>query len=382
MRRGTLVVLSGPSGVGKDTIINIITFRSSFRRFPTYTTRKSRPGEINGVHYYFVDEDTFMSLLRGGDLLDHVVIAGNHYGLPIKNFYEFLKSGQDIIISLVLGSALMLKRIIPEAILVFVLPPSHKENLARMRNREMMEWEIARRLRDDPTMLQAARFYDFIVVNYEGEEQETAERILEFVRQKCEVTPRVGLQKSREDKIMRIFPEFFATNNDNKLREVNEILGFNLKQIAIDLVEPQSVKVEDVVSEKAKDAFYKTGKLVLVEDTGLEFEAWNELPGALIKWFLATVGNEGILKMLKGETNRKAIAKTAIGFFDGTQTRISVGEIYGTIPDTIRGTGGFGWDPIFIPDGYEKSFAEMTSVEKNTISMRKLALERMKSELK
>jgi XTP/dITP diphosphohydrolase len=177
-------------------------------------------------------------------------------------------------------------------------------------------------------------------------------------------------------------PEFFATKNENKLHEVNEILGRNLKQISVDLFEPQGVKVEEVVREKAEDAFHKTGKFVLVEDTSLEFAAWNGLPGALIKWFLDTVGNEGILKMLSGEMSRKAIAKTAVGFFDSAQSRVFVGEISGTIPGMIRGAGGFGWDPIFVPDGYEKSFAEMTSAEKNAISMRKLALERMKTELK
>jgi XTP/dITP diphosphohydrolase len=179
-----------------------------------------------------------------------------------------------------------------------------------------------------------------------------------------------------------MYPEFLATKNENKLREVNEILGRSLKQISADLFEPQGVRVEDVVSEKAKDAFQKTGKFVLVEDTGLEFAAWNGLPGALIKWFFDSVGNDGILKMLSGETNRQATAKTAIGFFDGTETHLFVGEVSGTIPETIRGTGGFGWDPIFIPAGYQKSFAEMTPTEKNAVSMRKFALERMKAKLK
>ena len=179
-----------------------------------------------------------------------------------------------------------------------------------------------------------------------------------------------------------MYPEFFATKNENKLREVNEILGRNLEQISVELFEPQGVDVEMIVREKAEDAFHKTGKFVLVEDTSLEFAAWNGLPGALIKWFLDTVGNEGILKMLAGESNRKAVAKTAVGFFDGAQSRVFIGKVSGTIPEIARGTSGFGWDPIFIPDSHEKSFAEMTSIEKNTISMRKLALERMKTELK
>ena len=181
-------------------------------------------------------------------------------------------------------------------------------------------------------------------------------------------------------KITHMYPEFFATKNEDKLREVNEILGRNIKQISVDLFEPQGINVENIVREKAEDAFHKTGKVVLVEDTGLECAAWKGLPGALIKWFLDTVGNEGILKMLADETNRKATAKTAVGFFDGTQAHTFTGEISGTIPKTARGTDGFGWDPIFIPDGHKKTFAEMTSTEKNAISMRKLALEHMKIE--
>lgn len=179
-----------------------------------------------------------------------------------------------------------------------------------------------------------------------------------------------------------MYPKFFATKNDNKLREVNNILGYNLEQISLELFEPQNIKVEEVVKEKAKDAFQKSGKIVLVDDTSLEIAAWNKLPGALIKWFLNTVDNDGILKMLATEENRKAVAKTAVGFFNGEKSHIFVGEISGTIAKTVRGTEGFGFDAIFIPDGYEESFAEMSEIEKNEISMRKLALEKMRDGLK
>ena len=174
-------------------------------------------------------------------------------------------------------------------------------------------------------------------------------------------------------------PMLFATTNENKVREVREILGDAVEQVSIDLLEPQGIRVEDVVRIKAKDAFRQAGKPTLVEDTGLEIAAWNGLPGALISWFLDTVGNEGILTMLADETGRAAIAKTAIGFFDGKKDHLFVGEVSGTISNTICGTKGFGWDPIFIPDGYDASFAEMNSADKNAISMRKRALEHMKT---
>lgn len=175
-----------------------------------------------------------------------------------------------------------------------------------------------------------------------------------------------------------MYPKFFATTNKNKLREANEILGEALESIEIELVEPQALDVEEVVKEKARDAFVKTGKPVLVEDTGIYFDAWNGLPGALVKWFLQTVGNGGIVKMMDNESNRNVTAKTAVGFYDGQDYYIYTGEIKGRIAENIQGESGFGWDPIFIPNGYDKSFAQMSPEQKNEISMRHIALKRLK----
>ena len=169
-------------------------------------------------------------------------------------------------------------------------------------------------------------------------------------------------------------PELFATKNADKLREINQILGHELTSVGLELFEPQGIDVAEVVREKAQDAFNQTGKPTLVEDTGLEFKAWNGLPGALIKWFLKSVNNEGILAMFKDEVNRAAVAKTAVGFYDGSESHVFLGEITGTIPLTPKGDKGFGWDPIFVPDGHTKTFAEMDAEEKNAISMRKEAV--------
>lgn len=173
-------------------------------------------------------------------------------------------------------------------------------------------------------------------------------------------------------------PKYFATTNTNKLQEISDILGFPLEQISLDLLEPQGLDVREVVTTKAKDAYERTGKAVLVEDTGLAIVAWNGLPGALIKWFMETVGNEGILRMLTAETNRRATATTAVGFYDGTTMHLFVGELSGTVPHEQKGESSFGWDPIFVPNGHTKSFAEMTKEEKNTVSMRKIAVMKMR----
>lgn len=170
----------------------------------------------------------------------------------------------------------------------------------------------------------------------------------------------------------------FATGNENKLREAQQITGIPFEGLVVDLPEIQAVDVADVVEEKAKVAYKIANEPVLVEDTGLSIEAWGGLPGALIKWFMKTVNNDGILKMMKAESNRAAIATTYLAYFDGVKTHTFTGSIKGMIPESIKGESGFGWDPIFVPEGSNKSFAEMTSEEKNDLSMRAKAFQSMK----
>lgn len=170
----------------------------------------------------------------------------------------------------------------------------------------------------------------------------------------------------------------FATSNQGKLREASQITGLVFEGVSLDLPEPQAIAVADVVREKAKAAYAAVGEAVLVEDTGLAFDAWKGLPGALIKWFLESVGNEGILKMLAAETNRGAAAVSRLCWYDGTTFHEFEGSVRGRVPMSVQGTSGFGWDAIFVPDGHENSFAEMSAEEKNTLSMRARAFEAMK----
>ena len=146
----------------------------------------------------------------------------------------------------------------------------------------------------------------------------------------------------------------FVTSNENKLREAREILGIELESASLDLPEPQAVLVADVALEKARAARAALGDPphpVLVEDSGIVFEAWNGLPGALTKWFLSSVGNEGLLKMLAPYEDRSARAVCALGVaFPDATVRVFSGEVAGSIPPSPRGESGFGWDPIFIPE--------------------------------
>ncbi len=166
------------------------------------------------------------------------------------------------------------------------------------------------------------------------------------------------------------------TSNQNKLREFEKILGFKIRNISLDLDEIQAVNVEDVIEHKTKQAFERVGEPVLCEDTGLYFDAWGGLPGALIKWFDKTIGYNNLCGLL--QENRKARAETVISYFNGTDYLSFKGETLGSISLSPMGTTNFGWDPIFIPDGFSKTFAQMTAEEKNKISMRKIALKKFR----
>lgn len=174
----------------------------------------------------------------------------------------------------------------------------------------------------------------------------------------------------------------FATGNQEKLKEVREILGCEIEQVDIDLDEIQAIDIKKVIEHKAKEAYKQLEIPVLVEDTALEFVSMKGLPGALIKWFLKTVGNEGLCKMLTAYSDdRRAHAITCVGIYNGMNLMLAEGIIDGMISQTPTGNKGFGWDSIFIPDGYDKTFAEMDSQEKNKISMGKLALEGLKVDM-
>lgn len=155
----------------------------------------------------------------------------------------------------------------------------------------------------------------------------------------------------------------FVTSNPDKAREAGEILGVELMNVALDLPELQALDVAQVAANKAATARETLGfpdSPVLVEDSGLVFEAWNGLPGAFTKWFLRSVGNEGLLQMLSYEDHRsaQAVCAVAVAAADGS-VRVFEGVVGGSVAYEPRGTSGFGWDQIFVPEGETKTYAEL-----------------------
>ena len=171
----------------------------------------------------------------------------------------------------------------------------------------------------------------------------------------------------------------FVTGNPNKVREAGEILGVALEQVNLPhLHEVQTHDLAEIIEDKTLQAHQAVNVPVLVEDSGLVFSAWNGLPGALVKWFESTVGCEGLLKMLEPFDNREAIAMCYVGYHDGKEIKTAKGVVQGRVADRLQGSNGFGWDTLFIPDGYDRTYAEMTAQEKNAISHRRRAFEALK----
>ncbi|MEB3251678.1 MAG: guanylate kinase [Cyanobacteriota bacterium] len=164
---GQLILLTGPSGVGKGTLLQALR-----RRYPdlpvsvSTTTRAPRPGEVEGEDYYFVSRQQFQGLIEQGALLEWAEFAGNYYGTPKAPVLEKLAAGQRVILEIELQGARQVRQTFPEALQVFVLPPSLAELEHRIRQRgQDSEAAIARRLSRARVEIEAAPEFDIQIVN-------------------------------------------------------------------------------------------------------------------------------------------------------------------------------------------------------------------------
>jgi non-canonical purine NTP pyrophosphatase (RdgB/HAM1 family) len=168
----------------------------------------------------------------------------------------------------------------------------------------------------------------------------------------------------------------FITGNANKFAEVSAVLT-DVKQLDLDLPEIQSLDPEEIITAKLHAALEHVPGNVLVEDTSLYLEGLHGLPGPLIRWFLKAMGRDGLAKLTLSSGNDRAIAKTVMGYADANgETHFFEGAIHGRIVMPL-GETSFGWDPIFQPDGHDITFAEMGFEEKNKISMRRQAAQKL-----
>jgi non-canonical purine NTP pyrophosphatase (RdgB/HAM1 family) len=150
----------------------------------------------------------------------------------------------------------------------------------------------------------------------------------------------------------------FITGNKHKAEYLARYLGYPVDHIPLDLDEIQSLDLNEIVRHKVRQAYEKVKRPVLVEDVSLEFKALNRLPGTFIRWFIDELSLEGLCSLLDGK-DRSARASCVFGYFDGVEEKYFEGSLEGTITEKPAGTHGYGWDPIFIPEGYTNTRAEL-----------------------
>jgi len=169
-----------------------------------------------------------------------------------------------------------------------------------------------------------------------------------------------------------------VTGNAGKVREVRRYLGEAVEHVDLDLPEIQSLDPREIVEEKAWHAFRELGRPVLVEDVSLVFRALGGLPGPFIKWFESELGHEGLCRLVDGK-DRACVATVTYGYCDGDEVIFAEGEMRGTVAEHPRGDMSFGWGNIFLPEGEMRTYAELSEEDQTPVSMRREALEKLKS---
>ena len=181
--RPLLVVLSGPSGAGKDAVLDEMAARGyRFHRVITCTTRPPRDSERDGVDYFFVSDAGFDELIATGGLLEHAVVYGHRSGVPRQQVVDKLADGEDVVVRTDVQGAATIKKLMPKAVLIFIAPSSIAEIEERIRARGSDDEErVQRRLRTAEAEMARQAEFDYVVVNEPGRLDHTAALVLEIL---------------------------------------------------------------------------------------------------------------------------------------------------------------------------------------------------------
>ena len=189
-----LIVLSGPSGVGKDALLR----RMKEQKYPfhyvvTVTSRPRREGERDGVDYRFVSQREFQQMIDNGELLEWANVYGNYYGVPRKEISQALSKGKDVIVKVDVQGAATIKRILPQAVFIFLRPPSMEELERRLRQRHSESArDLALRLRKAEEEMKSLPLFDHVLTSYQGKLDEAISQIQSIVAaEKRQVKPRI-----------------------------------------------------------------------------------------------------------------------------------------------------------------------------------------------
>ncbi len=192
-KRPLLVILSGPSGAGKDAVLaRMREMECHLERIVTVTTRPPRPGERDKLDYRFVSPEKFQEMLKQGEFLEWAGVYGNHYGVPRGSVRDVLEGGRDAIIKVDVQGAATIKRKLPEAVFIFLVPPSMQELVTRLKQRDTESpGDIAMRFNLAADEIKRLSLFDYVVVNPPGEIDRAVADIRAIITaERCRVTPR------------------------------------------------------------------------------------------------------------------------------------------------------------------------------------------------
>ena len=166
MIKGELFVLSAPAGGGKTTLANLLLKEvPNLVKITTCTTRKPRPGEKNGVDYFFLSKEEFERKIKEGAFLEYAVVHGNYYGTPKEEVLKEINKGNDVLLVIDVQGMRQIKRNFKDVVTIFLIPPSFDELINRMKKRGDSEEEIKKRLETAKKELKTWKEYDYIVIN-------------------------------------------------------------------------------------------------------------------------------------------------------------------------------------------------------------------------
>lgn len=181
MSKGILMVVSGPSGCGKGTVLAEILKSDRIFYSVSATTRSPRPGETDGVNYYFLTKEKFEEMIAGNEMLEYASFCGNYYGTPRKPVEDMLEKGCHVILEIEVQGAMKIKEKCPDAVFIFILPPSLKELRRRLEKRGTESEEvIEKRLGEAAGEISQAYKYDYAVIN--GELSEAVDDLRSIIR--------------------------------------------------------------------------------------------------------------------------------------------------------------------------------------------------------
>jgi guanylate kinase len=188
--RPVLVVISGPSGVGKDATLKLMKEKNPFFYFVvTATTRPRRPNEIDGQDYHFVTVGEFAEMIEQGELLEYAVVYGDYKGIPKKHVRQALASGMDVIMRIDVQGAATIRKLVPNAITIFLSAENEEELVSRLSERKTESpGQLKMRIVTARKELQRMQEFDYVVVNRDRQLQETVDRVLAIITaEKCRV---------------------------------------------------------------------------------------------------------------------------------------------------------------------------------------------------